>query len=174
MPSSRGRIRLTALALPLFALPASGAARTPARAAPPNAAAPARASACDGARDARTDSAIVAAELRWARAAETHDTTTLACILDPRFVDTSWRGALRTRAGVLATRAQAPPGLAQRYAGWSIDRFGDVAVVRGSNTIADGAGHVVVRLRFTDVLRWERGRWVAVAAQETPVREEGR
>ena len=39
----------------------------------------------------------------------------------------------------------------------------------GVNVISDLNGHEVLRIRFTDVLHFSRGHWLAVAAQETDV-----
>ncbi len=41
------------------------------------------------------------------------------------------------------------------------------AIVRGVNVISDRKGTEVLRIRFTDVLRFTGGHWLAVAAQET-------
>ena len=45
--------------------------------------------------------------------------------------------------------------------------FGDTAVVRGVNVVSDQQGHEVLRMRFTDVLHYIDGHWLAVSAQET-------
>ena len=45
--------------------------------------------------------------------------------------------------------------------------FGDTAVVHGINVISDKQGHQILRIRFTDVLHYSDGHWLAVAAQET-------
>ena len=45
--------------------------------------------------------------------------------------------------------------------------FDDTAVVHGVNVISDQRGHEVLRIRFTDVLHYADGHWLAVAAQET-------
>jgi hypothetical protein len=57
----------------------------------------------------------------------------------------------------------------QTLADLSVDLFGDTAVVRGVNVISSLQGHEVLRIRFTDVLHFSHGRWLAVAAQETDV-----
>jgi hypothetical protein len=118
-----------------------------------------------------SDSAVVAFETAWAAAAVAHDTAALRCVLTNNFVDTSWQGALRTRRDVLASGPVTPSGLTQHFSDWRIDRFDGTVIVRGLNTITGVDGKPVSALRFTDVLRYLDGRWQAVAAQETPVRQ---
>jgi len=115
-----------------------------------------------------SDAGALAIEHVWIRAITARDSSTLACVLAPDFVDTSWRGTLRRRAAVLAA-LHAPIILAQRYDDWSVQRFDRTAVVRGRNTISDASGTVVARLRFTDIFRWHDGHWQAEAAEETQV-----
>jgi len=117
------------------------------------------------------DSAVVAFETAWAAAAVAHDTSALRCVLTNNFVDTSWQGALRTRRDVLASGPVTPSGLTQHFSDWRIDRFDGTVIVRGLNTVTGADGKPVSALRFTDVLRYLDGRWQAVAAQETPVRQ---
>jgi hypothetical protein len=50
-----------------------------------------------------------------------------------------------------------------------VDFFIDTAVVRGINTITD-AGKVVTRERYTDVFVNNGGTWLAVSAQESPIK----
>lgn len=114
-----------------------------------------------------TDSAALAFENAWATAAVAHDTTALGCMLADDFIDTSWRGTLRTKRDVLATGPVTPSGLKQHFSDWQVDRHGSMAIVRGLNTITDANNSTVSTLRFTDVLRYADGRWQAIAAQET-------
>ena len=118
-----------------------------------------------------SDSAVVSFETRWATAAVAHDTTTLRCMLADNFVDTSWQGALRTRRDVLAGGPVTPSGLTQHFSDWRVDRYDNTLIVRGLNTIMDADNKPVSTLRFTDVLRYLDGRWQAVAAEETMVRQ---
>lgn len=118
-----------------------------------------------------TDSAVVEFETAWAAAAVTHDTSTLRCALADNFVDTNWQGVLRNKRNVLTTGPVTPKGLKQRFSGWRIARHDDTIIVRGLNTITDTDNKAVSAIRFTDVLQYLDGRWQAVAAQETMVRE---
>jgi hypothetical protein len=118
-----------------------------------------------------SDSTAIATEMTWAKAAAAHDTTILKCVLADGFVDTNWRGTLRTRADVLASGPAAPGGLTQHFSDWTVDRHDSSAVVRGLNTITDSANHTVSTMRFTDVLLFSLSRWQAVAAQETMVQK---
>lgn len=128
----------------------------------------AHAPACAATALPLSDAGALAVERFWIRAIAARDSSALACILAPDFIDTSWRGTLRRRAAVLAA-LHAPIILAQRYDDWSVQRFDRTAVVRGRNTISDASGTVVARLRFTDVFRWRDGHWRAVAAEESQV-----
>jgi len=118
-----------------------------------------------------TDSAIVELETAWATAAVAHDTATLRCVLADDFVDTSWQGALRNKRDVLATGPVTPSGLTQHFSDWRIARHDDTMIVRGLNTITGADNKAVSAIRFTDVLQYLDGRWQAVAAQETMVRQ---
>lgn len=124
--------------------------------------------ACAG-RVPLSDSSALDAERAWARAAAARDTAALRCLLDERFMDTNWMGAVRTRDDVLHA-GNAPRALVQHYGDWSVRRFDSTAIVRGVNVVTDSTGAELVRVRFTDVLRYAGGRWLAEAAQETVVR----
>lgn len=117
-----------------------------------------------------SDSSALAFEGAWATAAAAHDTVALSCMLASDFVDTNWKGVLRTKRDVLAIGPVTPAGLTSKYGDWRVDRHDTIAIVRGMNTVTAANGSTVVaRIRFTDVLRYVDGRWQAVAAQETPV-----
>jgi hypothetical protein len=135
------------------------------------AAAAGAAAACD-ARVPMSDSSAIAFERAWARAAASRDTAALRCMLDTGFVDTNWRGALRTPDDLLAA-GNASPALAQHYQDWTVQRFDSTAIVRGLNVVGGASGDEAARLRFTDVLRYRSGRWWAEAAQETVVSKTG-
>ncbi|HEX6536986.1 MAG TPA: DUF4440 domain-containing protein [Gemmatimonadaceae bacterium] len=140
--------------------------------AAPRAMADAAAPAC-GARAPMSDSSAIAFERAWARAASARDTAALRCMLDTGFVDTNWRGALRTPGDLIAA-GNAAPALAQHYQDWTVQRFDSTAIVRGLNVVTGSSGAGVARVRFTDVLRYRSGRWWAEAAQETVVPERAR
>ena len=109
-------------------------------------------------RQPATDSAALAFENAWAVAGATHDTAALKCMLAKDFVDTSWRGKLRTRPDVLASEPAAPPGFAQRFSDWRVTRFGNTAIIRGLNSITSASNKTVATIRFTDVLRYADDR----------------
>lgn len=111
--------------------------------------------------------AVLQTEARWVRAIDTRDAATLAQILAPNFVHVNYRGALQNGDAALAAVKQPKP-YKQNLSGETVDFAGNVAIVRGTNTITQGA-HVVLRLRFTDVFVNEDGRWMAVSAQETAI-----
>jgi hypothetical protein len=111
---------------------------------------------------------VVQAEKLWIKSLETKDVEGLACMLDQSFLDNSWTGTVRTRADLLGalpsrqvstielqdlkTRIEGSTGLAT-----------GIAVSHGS------AG--TVRARFTDVFLYRDGRWRAIAAQETGLKD---
>jgi hypothetical protein len=49
--------------------------------------------------------------------------------------------------------------------------YGEVGYVRGLNTVTDGDGKILAKVRFTDIFVYRQGRWLAVAAQESLVAE---
>jgi Domain of unknown function (DUF4440) len=103
----------------------------------------------------------------WLKALQDKNTAALDCMLAPEFNDTSWKGQLRSKADVLRELPQRSDQYRQSLADVDAHVFGDTAVVRGVNVISDQQGHVVMHIRFTDVLRFAQGQWTAVAAQET-------
>ena len=128
------------------------------------------ASACPAAP--RTTDGLRAAETAWVAALRERDPTTLDCLLDPDFSDNDWRGGLRSRAEVLAALPGRGPG--EPVVGeLSLRIEGDVGVVRGVSATKDAAGKLQRRARFTDVFVHRAGRWRAIAAQETPVLDQG-
>jgi hypothetical protein len=129
----------------------------------------AQAVSCASMKQVATDSAALAFENAWATAAAAHDTVALKCMLADGFVDTSWRGELRTRHDVLATGPAAPSGLHQHFSDWRVTRFGNTAIIRGLNTVTNASSQTVATLRFTDVLLYTSGKWQAVAAEETAI-----
>ena len=105
----------------------------------------------------------------WLKGLQHKDVAVLDCILAADFKDTSRKGALRPKAQVLRELASQREQDNYQQALTSLDAalFADTAVVRGVNIISDQQGHEVLRIRFTDVLHYEQGRWLAVSAQET-------
>lgn len=108
-------------------------------------------------------------EQTWLDTLNHKDTAALDCMLAPNFADTSRKGTLRPKAQVLRelTQPREQDRYQQKLTELSADLFGDTAVVHGVNVISDKQGREVLRMRFTDVLYYTEGRWLAVAAQET-------
>jgi len=106
-------------------------------------------------------------ELKWLDALNNKDSAALNCILAPEFIDTSRTGALRPKEQILGELASRQDQYHQTLTGLNAKLFGETAIVRGMNVITDSKGTEVLRIRFTDVLHFKDGRWLAVAAQET-------
>lgn len=116
-------------------------------------------------RDKQT---ILGIENEWLRALVEHDRSTLDKILADDFLDSSWKGELRTKDQVLKELAAALP-YSQHLQDIEVQLHGAMAIARGLNEIKEKDGRVVMRIRFTDVFVYRHGSWQAVAAQETPV-----
>ena len=121
---------------------------------------------CTGTYEFTKDSALQF-EHDWLKALEQSDAAALDCMLADEFKDTSWKGELRPKSQVLRELPGRRAQYEQTLADLDADLFGDTAVVRGVNVITDPQAHEVMRLRFTDVLRFVNHRWQSVAAQET-------
>lgn len=108
-------------------------------------------------------------EQKWLDILNRKDTAALDCILAPEFADTSRKGALRPKAQVLRelTQRNEQEQYKQKLTDLQASLFGDTAVVRGVNVISDQQDHALLHIRFTDVLHFIDGHWLAVSAQET-------
>lgn len=108
-------------------------------------------------------------EQTWLQVLQQKNTAALNCMLAAEFKDTSRTGVLRPKAQVLRELAlrREQDDYQQKLTQMETKLFGDAAVVHGVNAISDRQGHLVLRIRFTDVLYFFKGRWFAVAAQET-------
>lgn len=118
--------------------------------------------------------ALVRLAHEWLHAAQIHDRAALGRILADDFIDTSYRGALRTKADVLAGAVVASPSVSQRLSDLKIRVFGDTAIMTGLNTVSGPHHAWTAHVRFTDVYIKRDGRWHAVSAQETVVKDAGR
>ena len=118
----------------------------------------------------KTEAALLQLEQTWAKALESHDADTVACLVDVTFEDAGVDGAVHDRATMLAHIAQRGPNL-NRLEDMHAHLYGDTAYVRGINQVNDPAGKPVARVRFTDVFVYREGRWQAVAGQETLMTE---
>jgi hypothetical protein len=112
----------------------------------------------------------------WLRMLEQKNVAALDCMLADEFKDTSMKGALRQKDQVLRELPGKRPGDAyqQHLIDLEADILGNTAIVHGVNLISDQQGHEVLRICFTDVLRFADGRWQAVAAQETAEQPQSR
>ena len=108
-------------------------------------------------------------EQTWLQTLEQKNTSALNCMLDPHFKDTSIKGTLRPKDVVLRelTQHKEQDQYQQKLTELEPYLYGDTAVIHGVNVISDRQGREVLRIRFTDVLRFSDGHWLAVAAQET-------
>lgn len=117
---------------------------------------------------ATPDATFVDFEHRWVEALQKHDIAALDAILDDTFVDVTWRGAIRTKHGVLTGPPAAGPYRTLRLDDLTVRRYGrDTAIVTGVNVLQGATADDVARIRFTDVFVKKGGGWRAVAAQET-------
>ncbi|HEY1605857.1 MAG TPA: nuclear transport factor 2 family protein [Allosphingosinicella sp.] len=116
----------------------------------------------------KTPEGLRRAEGDWVRAIERRDTARLGCRLAAGFVEFNWQGRRIAREAILAALPHRPAS-ALRLTQVEARVYGDVGVVRGSNTQRDPCGRVVGTVRFTDIFLFRVGRWQAFAAQETSV-----
>lgn len=112
-------------------------------------------------------SQVLATESRWLQAIDMRDAGTLAGILAPGFVHITYRGQLRGRGAELELVTRPKPYV-QRTGAQTVDVLDTVAIVHGINSISQG-GHIVLRLRYTDVYVRLGGTWKAASAQETAI-----
>ena len=120
-----------------------------------------------GATPASGDKAFLRLEQTWVAALRTHDTQVLNEILDDSFIDSTFKGTVRTKRDVLSGP---PAGGRYRSVGFEdlhSRRYGRTAIVTGVNVLDGGTASDIVRIRFTDVFVLEGGHWRAVSAQET-------
>jgi ketosteroid isomerase-like protein len=112
--------------------------------------------------------ALVQVEQTWAKALEKKDADTVGCILAEEFQDIEPDGEVRDRASSLEHIAHRRPG-SNRLSELTPHVFGEVAYVRGLNTVVDAEGNTLAKVRFTDIFVYREGRWLAVAGQESLV-----
>lgn len=107
-------------------------------------------------------------ENEWVAAIRDHDTAVLDRLLDDSFVDTTYRGALRTKSEVLGGPPAGGPYRTVRLDDVAVRMYRDhTAVVTGVNVLQGTSEQDVVRVRFTDVFVLRGKSWRAVSAQET-------
>lgn len=114
---------------------------------------------------------LVDIEHRWVDALARHDTAVLDELLADSFVDSTFRGGIRTKREVLAGPPAGGAYRSIRLDELAVRRYGrGTAVVTGVNVLRGPEGDLA-RVRFTDVFVVEHGRWRAAAAQETLVQQ---
>lgn len=112
--------------------------------------------------------AVLDQEQRWVKASANRDAAALGKILAENFVHIDYRGVLSYREQELANVGK-PKAYTQTTGEQTVDFAAPtVAVVHGLRTFSE-KGKVVLRLRYTDVYVNQRGRWMALSAQETAV-----
>ncbi len=108
---------------------------------------------------------ILALEQRWMDASVHRDRKTLDRILADDFLDTSYKGQLRTKADHLA--APVVSNVTEKLEDVKVRFYGDTAIVTGRNVVTANDHSFAANIRFTDVFVKQSGMWQAVAAQET-------
>jgi len=126
------------------------------------------ASACE--KQPIREQALLQAEHLWVAALDKQDAKALSCILADEFVDSTTDGGLRNRAQAIDALSHRRP-LTQNLQDLKTEVLGQTGIVHGVNHLSDAAGKEVAKVRFTDVFVYRQGRWQAVSAQETLVRE---
>ncbi len=106
-------------------------------------------------------------EREWLQVLKQKNTAALDCMLATDFKDVSMKGTVRPKSQVLREMPLRKEQYQQTLTEMEADLFGNTAVVHGLSIITDQLGHEVMRIRFTDVLCFTNGRWLAVASQET-------
>ncbi|HET7452983.1 MAG TPA: nuclear transport factor 2 family protein [Thermoanaerobaculia bacterium] len=120
-------------------------------------------------RDAGAD-ALLRVEERWVDALQRRDAAVVAEILADDFLDSTYKGEIRTKAEALAgLRSPSRAETEQRLSEMRARIWGSAGVVTGINTVTARDGSFSVRVRFTDVFVRRGGAWKAVSAQETLV-----
>ncbi|HZQ40945.1 MAG TPA: nuclear transport factor 2 family protein [Rhizomicrobium sp.] len=116
-----------------------------------------------------TRDGVLAAERDWVDAIEQGDRVRLDCRLGSDFTDSNWQGELKSRSDAMAALAGPRPRLSLKALG--VDLLGRTAIVRGLNGQSQPDGTLRGTVRFTDIFIYREGRWQALSAQETPVRQ---
>lgn len=106
-------------------------------------------------------------EQAWLTVLQQKNVAALDCMLAIDFKDTSMKGTLRPKTQVLHELPLRNDQYHQTLSELDADLFDNTAVVRGVDVISTQQGHEIMRIRFTDVLRYTHGHWLAVAAQES-------
>jgi ketosteroid isomerase-like protein len=119
-------------------------------------------------RDATLDAAMWAFGRAWARG----DVQTLESLLSPTYTHNDVHGVFQDRAAWLSyASTRAGMNTAITFADLRKRVHGDVAIVTGVNLLDGGATTGAARrtIRFTQVWRWDDGRWLREAFQATTI-----
>jgi ketosteroid isomerase-like protein len=128
--------------------------------------------ATDVKRQQALDEAIAAFGEAWARG----DMATLERLLSPSYTHNDAFGARHDHASWLAyARGRQGRATTIEFHDVRTRIFGDMAVVTGCNVMRGGgatsaADSQDLSIVFTQVWRWQEGRWLREAFQATPVR----
>ncbi len=114
----------------------------------------------------QTHAALLEVEQKWADALSRKDADAVACIVADEFEDADVDGSLHTRSQMLEHIPNRKPGVNQ-LSEMRAHVEGNFGFTRGLATLVDSSGNVVARVRFTDVFTYRKGRWQALAGQET-------
>ena len=124
--------------------------------------------ACGQQQQTKDETGAKLFERLWLEALKQSDAATLGCLLEEKFLDTTWRGQVHSRAELIAGLKERGD-FKQEVEINKVQIYGDTGIVWGINLIRDRNDHLLMRIAFTDVLRYQRTHWIAVAAEETPV-----
>lgn len=129
------------------------------------------------AQDARRD-ALEAALQRFGEAWAAGEMEVLTDLLSPTYTHNDAMGAHLNRAEWLAYAAKRTGRATQiTFRDVATRVFGDMAIVTGFNDMSGGGilnaqDRRDLSIAFTQVWRWENGRWLREAFQATPVQDQ--
>lgn len=115
-----------------------------------------------------TAATLIRLEHTWQQAILSGNKSVLREVLAQDFLDTSYKGVLRTKQDILSGVKKTP-----RYnaalSDLAVRVFGDTAIVTGLNTVTGPGKAWTAKLRFTDVFVNRNDRWQAIGAQESMI-----
>ena len=121
----------------------------------------------------RTQEGLKAVEQTWLSILEQKDEAGLRCLLDPAFIDTTWKGETHDLQQAVAAM-KARPDFRQTVDVTKTAVYGNTGIAWGITTVSNASRQVLVRIAFTDVFRYDGKKWIAIMAQETPITTETR
>lgn len=108
-------------------------------------------------------------EHTWQQAVSSGDKQTLRNILADNFLDTSYKGELRTKDEIVAS-VNGNRHYNAVLSDLKVRLFGDTAIVTGLNTVTGRGQAWTAQVRFTDIFVKRNNRWQAIGAQESIIR----